>query len=221
MIIERRRYAIERGRMDLMHERMTQMLLPLFRDHNIPSPVAIWEDREGSSILTWMIEWPGFDDRQARWAAFYPIFYAERAKQDVVEFVTRTDLTLINPWPERPFQFPATAGSCETAWHPEPPIGQGAAFRAAMTGDDVALFFDAGVISISVCDLIFGPLPKAMVILSWPDTVTRGAGMAKLRAAPAPLALARSIGLSGRSVLDHGLWESFDRAAYLESWRIA
>lgn len=219
MIIERRRYSVERGRMDEMHDRMSDLLLPLFRLHNIPSPIAIWEDRDGTSILTWLIEWPSWDDRQARWAAFYPHFYTARAKQDIREFVTRTDLTLINPWSEHPITFPGTAKACETGWHPEPMIGKGAAFRTAMTGDDIRLFRDAGVSSISVSDLIFGPLPKAMVILSWPDEETRAGGIAQLASAKVPNPLADSLGLPN-NILDHGLWEQLDRAPYLNSWRL-
>jgi hypothetical protein len=219
MIIERRRYHIERGRMDEMHGRMRDMLLPLFAVHNIPRPIAIWEDPEGSSVLTWFIEWPSFEDRQSRWAAFYPFFYAERAKQNIKEFVTRTDLTLIAPWPGQSFEFPASSESCESCWHPEPPIGQGAAFRAAMSDVGAKFFVDAGVSAVCASDLIFGPLPKGMIVLSWPDPKTRDRGVEQLKALPAPNDLARSVGLTGGSIFDHGLWEQFDRALYLDSWK--
>jgi hypothetical protein len=221
VIIERRRYSIIPGRMGQMHARMRDMLLPLFRTHGVPSPIAIWEDVQGTSIMTWLIEWPSFDIRQTTWAAFYPIFYAERAKQDIEEFVTRTDLTLIAPWTDRRFLFSAGPGACESAWHPKPLIGHGAAFRAALAGEDAGIFVNAGASRINVCDLVFGPLPQAMVILSWPNADARRTGMARLAEQPAPSALARGIGLSNGSLVKHGLWENFDRVAYLETWRTA
>lgn len=205
-----------------MHDRMRHMLLPMFADHGIPMPIAMWEDRDGGSILTWMIEWPSFDARQALWANFYPHFYAARAIELATgeEFVTRTDLTLVAPWTDRPFAFPDLPDACESAWHPMPLIGQGAAFRQALNGADGVLFTEAGAIAVNVCDLLFGPLPMAMVVLSWPDAATRRAGMARLRAVPAPPDLATSLGLADGALTDSGLWEAFDRMAYLPTWQV-
>jgi hypothetical protein len=220
LIIERRRYSIARGQMDRMHDRMQRMLLPMFAQHGIPLPIAIWEDRDGASILTWMIEWPSFDARQALWANFYPHFYAARALEPSEEFVTRTDLTLIAPWTDRPFAFPDLPDACESAWHPQPLIGHGVAFRAAMSGEEAGIFAEAGALTVTISDIVFGPLPMAMVILSWPDTATRREGMARLQAAPAPPKLATALGLAHGALTDAGLWESFDRLAYLPSWRL-
>lgn len=221
-IIERRRYSVAPGQMDRMHDRMQQMLLPMFAEHGIPLPIAMWEDRDGPSMLTWMIEWPSFDARQALWANFYPHFYAARAVElkKVEEFVTRTDLTLIAPWPDRAFAFPDLAGACESAWHPQPLIGHGAAFRQGLIDRGMEFFAAAGAIAVNVCDIVFGPLPMAMVVLSWPDPETRSAGMTRLQAQPAPSAITAALGLCEGPLTDAGLWETFDRMDYLRSWRL-
>ena len=203
-----------------MHHRMTKMLLPMFKKHGIPSPIAIWEDRDSGSILTWMIEWPSFDARQARWANFYPHFYAAHAQEAGAEFVTRTDLTLVAPWPDRPFAFPDSEAACEIAWHPQPLIGHGAAFRGAMAGPEAEIFLKAGAIAVNACDIVFGPLPMAMVILSWPDAEARRDGMTLLSRASAPVAMAASLGLGEGALPSAGLWESFDRMRYLPTWRL-
>lgn len=220
MIIERRRYSVVRGQMDRMHQRMQHMLLPMFAQHGIPLPIAMWEDRDGGSILTWMIEWPSFETRQALWANFYPHFYAARALETGDEFVTRTDLTLIAPWPERPFVFPVGQGICESAWHPQPPIGQGATFRQAMNGPDADIFQAVGALAVQVSDIVFGPLPMAMVIVSWSDAEARNAGMARLERWPVPERLAGTLDLHGSSLTSAGLWEDFDRISYLPTWRL-
>jgi len=220
LIVERRRYSIARGQMDRMHHRMQQMLLPMFAQHGIPLPIAIWEDRDGSSLLTWLIEWPSFDARQALWANFYPHFYAARALETGEEFVTRTDLTLVAPWPDRAFAFPAAQDACESAWHPQLPIGQGAAFRQALSGAATDIFADAGAIGVNVCDLVFGPLPAAMIIVSWPDANVRREGMVRLAAMPVPSSLAAALGHSEGALTSCGLWEEFDRMDYLPSWRL-
>ena len=221
MIIERRRYSIVRDQMDRMHGRMTEMLLPMFKEHGIPSPIAIWEDRDGGSILTWMIEWPSFDARQALWANFYPHFYAAHGKETGEEFVTRTDLTLVAPWSDRAFAFADAEAACECAWHPQPLIGFGAAFREAMSGPEADIFRSVGTIAVNVCGIVFGPLPMAMVILSWPDSDTRREGMALLSGLRAPAAIGASLGLDEGALTDVGLWESFDRMRYLSTWRLA
>ena len=208
--------------MDRMHHRMRHMLLPMFVEHGIPLPIAMWEDRDGGSILTWMIEWPSFDARQALWANFYPHFSVARAREleSGEEFVTRTDLTLVSPWPNRLFAFPDLPGACESAWHPQPLIGQAAAFRQALTGADGEIFTAAGAIAVNVCDLVFGPLPMAMVVLSWPDAETRRIGMARLQAIPTADHPAVPSGVAADALAGAGLWESFDRVAYLPTWRL-
>jgi hypothetical protein len=214
MIIEMRRYAIMPGRMDDMHVRMTEMLLPLFQTHGIPTPLAIWEDRAGTSIFTWLLEWKGFDERQATWAAFRPIWEAARQACGGNEFVTRTDLTLIAPWPGTPLLLDQDAAGCESAWIVQPKVGHGADFRRACLDGGFAAFVDAGASGVTACDFLFGPLPKAMVLASWSDAATRERGLAELGRHPAPLSLMGSG--TDPKLCDVGRWEKLDRAAYLE-----
>ena len=92
MLLELRRYRVLPGRMHDMHARMRDLLLPLFVVHGIPRPISIWENREATSTLSWILPWPSFEARQEAWANFYPIFTAARQAQGTPEFVTRTTL---------------------------------------------------------------------------------------------------------------------------------
>jgi NIPSNAP len=216
MITELRRYSIVPGRMEAMHARMKDLLLPLFVDLKLPSPTAIWETQGQRCVFTWIIEWENFDARTAGWARYNPHFYAARMQQDIEEFVTRTDVTLINPWLDAPFEFPSDAGVCETLWLAQPVVLHGAAFRTECLKDQSALFCDVGAISISGCDIVFGPLPNAAVFLSWPDVAARDAGMAELAQKPVCDTLQKALGIK-KSVCDHGDWSPLDHADY--TWR--
>lgn len=218
MLIEMRRYAIERGRMDGMHARMSDMLIPLFDAHDMPRPFAVWEGRDGSSILTWMLQWDDFDARQAAWARVGPAFAAARARQDIAEFVTRTSLTLIAPWAGHRFDLRASGHACETAWHVQPRIGFGGPFMAACEGGVFDRFRAAGATSVTASNLMFGALPQAIILLGWPDVETRRAGEANLRAEPMPGVIAEGLTGDGAHFGDRGEWESLDRAPYLERW---
>jgi hypothetical protein len=219
MLIELRRYAVRAGAMDEMHERMRDMLLPLFREHGVPTPFAMWENRAETSILTWMLEWPSFEARQETWTRFYPVFVAARHAEGGEEFVLRTDLTLIAPWPGRAFAFAGGEGACETAWRVQPRVMFGAAFRAACLDDDFRVLRDAGATAVAACDFIFGPLPQSLLLVSWPDAVTRREGIAEIGRQPIAPNLATAILGEGLSPLDLGRWEALDRASYLKNWR--
>jgi hypothetical protein len=218
MITELRRYSILPGRMDEMHVRMTDLLLPLFAKLNLPVPRAIWDTRDGCSVFTWLIEWESFDARTEGWARYNPHFYAARLKQDIQEFVTRTDVTLINPWPDAPLGFPSGASARETLWIAQPIVLHGANFRAECLKGRSALFRDVGATAVSGCDIVFGPLPNAAVFLSWPDAAMRDTGMAELVRQPAPDSLRSALGVEN-SICHHGVWEQLDRAAYLQNGR--
>jgi hypothetical protein len=215
MIIEMRRYAILPGRMNDMHARMTEMLLPLFQTHGVPTPLAIWENRADTSILTWLLEWNGFDERQATWAAFRPVWEAARQSRGGDEFVTRTDLTLIAPWPEAPLSFGQDGAGCESAWIVQPRVGHGAVFRRTCLEGGFASFVEAGASGVAACDFLFGPLPRSLVLASWPDAGTRDRGLAELARRPAPLNLLGALGADPK-LSDAGSWEKLDRATYLE-----
>jgi hypothetical protein len=216
MLIEMRRYATLPGRMDDMHARMSGMLLPLFAEHGIPTPIAIWENRAQTSTMTWMVPWPSFEARQAAWAAFAPIFVAARRAEGTPEFVTRTTLTVIAPWDGDTFGFGAN-GHCETAWHVQPRIGFGAGFMAACNDDLFARFRAAGAVDVKACNLVFGALPQAMVLLSWPDAAAREQGMATIAAQDLGAVLSEAVLGDGASLGARGEWEALDRAAYLSA----
>lgn len=214
MLTELRRYAVLPGKMDLMHARMRDMLLPMFEAQAIPTPRAIWDNRDETSILSWMIDWPDFEARQASWARVAPLFVAARQAEGTPEFVTRTALTLIAPWAGDAIGF-AGGATCETAWHVQPRIGFGAGFAAACQGGAFDIFRAAGASAVNACNFIFGPLPQAMVLLSWPDAATRSAGMAQLASTAMPPELAEALLGEGGRFGQGGQWEALDRVDYL------
>lgn len=219
MLIEMRRYSVEQGRMDDMHARMSGLLFPLFAEHGVPRPFAIWEDRDGASMLTWLIAWEGFEARQAAWADVAPAFAAQRAKQSGGEFVTRTTLTLIAPWAGHGFNLTDTdGGACETAWHVQLRIGSGAAFMAACEAGAFDRFRAAGATRVTAANLMFGALPQAVILLGWPDIETRLTGEAELRAQVMPAPIAQALVGDGARYGSRGEWESLDRVPYLELW---
>ncbi|KQX23466.1 MULTISPECIES: hypothetical protein [unclassified Sphingomonas] len=214
MLTELRRYAIEPGHMDAMHVRMHEMLFPMFREHGIPAPRAIWENRDESSTLTWMIDWPSFERRLAAWTSFAPLFAAARRAEGTPEIVTRTTLTMIAPWPGHVPGF-TSDGGCEALWLVQPRIGFGAAFMALCEAEIFPRFRDAGASAVSASNLLFGPLPMATVFLSWPDAAARVAGYDAIRQAAMPAALAEALLGDGARFGDRGNWEGLDRATYL------
>jgi hypothetical protein len=212
MLIEMRRYTVEAGAMDRMHERMTDVLFPLFDEHDVPRPKAIWENREDTSTLTWLIEWPNYDVRSAAWAVVGPAFAAVRVQQGTPEFVTRTTLTLIAPWPGSSFA-PDRAGSCEAMWHVQPRIGLGAAFTAFCSDTIFSQLQAVGASACAGANLIFGALPQAAILVSWPDPQTRASGLRAISDIPSAGLPDMVLG-SGASLGICGQWETLDRAPY-------
>jgi len=215
MLIEMRRYAVLAGQMDKMHDRMSNMLFPLFREHGIPTPLAIWENRVITSTLTWMVPWPSFEIRQEAWSRFAPIFAEARRAQGTPEFVTRTTLTIIAPWPGAVFGFNVAPLGCETAWHVQPRIGFGARFMDACREGVFDRIRAAGATHVNGCNLVFGALPQAMIMLGWPDDSARAAGMAVLAKEYAASTLREALTAEGATFAECGEWEDLDRAVYL------
>ncbi|MHA3791108.1 hypothetical protein [Sphingomonas sp. YL-JM2C] len=214
MLTELRRYSIEAGHMDTMHARMRDMLLPMFREHGIPTPRAIWENRGDRSILTWMVDWPSFERRLEAWTSFAPLFAAARQAEGTPEFVTRTTLTMIAPWPGHMPGFGA-GGRCEALWLVQPRIGFGAAFATMCETEIFDRFREAGASGISAANLLFGALPMAAILLSWRDEDTRATGFEAIRQAAMPTPLADALLGDGGRFGDRATWELLDRAAYL------
>ena len=216
MILELRRYAVRPGRMPDMHARMRDMLLPMFAANGVPRPIAIWagDSDWGGAVMSWIVPWESFEVRAATWATFQPLFYAARAAQGGDEFVSRTDLTLIQPWVAAPFgvpdDVPERNGACESLWHVQPRIPLGATFLEQSLAAGFPAIRAAGATGISASNLLFGSLPYVAVIVSWPDPATREAGMARLSGALA--------GHYAPEVIETARWETLDRVDYLTSW---
>jgi hypothetical protein len=216
MLIEMRRYAVLPGHMANMHARMSGLLFRLFREQGVPLPIAIWENNQSNPTLTWLVAWSDFEQRQQGWARVAPLFAAARSREGTPEFVTRTTLTLIAPWPQSQFGIQAAPAACETAWHVQPRVGFGAGFMAACQGGLFDRFRALGASQVNGCNFLFGALPQAMVVLGWPDAATRAAAMATLAHEPLGLELEDGLIGEGPCLYDRGLWETLDRASYLD-----
>jgi hypothetical protein len=77
-------------------------------------------------------------------------------------------------------------------------------------------FRAAGAIQASGCNLLFGSLPQAMILLRWANPQTRAAGMATLAGQESGVALEQGVLGAGKRLGDTGEWEVLDRAPYLE-----
>src|SRR3546814_14309880 len=115
------------------------------------------------------------------YTTLFRAFVAERLAEGTAEFVTRTAVTVIAPWTGTKPGFD-TAATCETAWHVQPRVGGGAGFMAGCQATAFDRFRAAGAISVSASNLLFGALPQALVLISWPDSDTRARGIAQMAA---------------------------------------
>lgn len=215
MLIELRRYIVAPGRMADMHARMASMLLPLFAKHGIPRPRAIWTNEAVTSTMTWLVEWPDFETRAEAWARFFPIFVAERQAQGTAEFVTRTILTVLAPWPGATIGYDPAA-ACEGLWHFQPRVGFGSSFVTACNEAAFPCFQAAGASSVNAANLVFGALPAGIVLLSWPDVATRNQGMTEIASAKVGLPMAETLTGEGAVFGSRGEWETLDRVSYLD-----
>jgi hypothetical protein len=214
MLTEFRRYSVAPGCMSSMHERMQGLLLPLFPDHGVPVPSGIWENSPDRSVLSWVLEWPDFETRQAAWQSIAPAFAAARQQQGGDEFVTRTTLTMVSPWPGHSLDLGGFRPSyCETAWHIQPRVGHGSAFIGQAQG-----LFDqwelVGARQVTAFNLLFGALPQVLVLIGWDSQARRNEGMARISRMPAETIAPLVLG-QGESFEEYGEWEALDRAPYL------
>jgi hypothetical protein len=220
MIVEMRRYTIRSGCMRDMHARMKDVLIPLFQEHGMPNPLAIWQTHTPADklVMTWMLNWPSYEERRSSWLRFRPIWEAAKRARSAEEFVTRTDLTLIEAWPSHPLSFPPGADVCEAAWAVQPRVGFGGAFRTACLELEFENFAAAGASSVVACDYLFGPLPQSLILLSWADSRSRAEGIDRLSQRPLTPSMAAAIGAES-SIVASGSWERIDRASYLRTWQ--
>jgi len=206
--------------MDRMHARMRDVLLPLFRQHGVPEPFAIWStDQPEACVMTWMLKWPGLSERNATWAGFRPVWESAKKARGGQEFVTRTDLTLVDAWADATLAFPAGANVCESSWVVQPKVGLGAAFRAASLAGRCRAFIGRGALNVAASDFMFGPLPQSLVILSWADDSSRDLGVSILQESLGDGIAGEDLEL--RSTLaTPGIWLPLTRASYLPTWEL-
>jgi hypothetical protein len=76
-------------------------------------------------------------------------------------------------------------------------------------------FRSAGVTHVNGCNLLFGALPQALVMLSWPNEVTRADGMAALAKEFIGSTLEEMLLGDETTFGRRGEWEDLDRASYL------
>lgn len=216
MITELRRYSLLPGQSPAMHSRMREILMPLFATHAVPSPFAIWTPTDAAvdQVMTWMLRWPSFEARRAGWANLYPHWEKAKRERGGDEFVTRTTLTLVDPMPGLPFHFPSGEAPCETAWLVHASVGYGGDLASYCRSTLVTAARQAGATAVSACTMQFGPLPEALIWISWPDAATRSSGMTTL----SPLLTFPLRSPDARDISGEGTITELTRAPYLTTW---
>ncbi|WP_152664017.1 hypothetical protein [Sphingomonas sp. SRS2] len=155
---------------------MRDTLLPMFEQLNVPRPQIIWSSCD--DVFSWILAWESYEQRQAGWSRVYPAWHKIKMSLGDQEFVTQTELTLIQPWLQMPSFQRVKQGSCETAWHVRPHISHVGRFREACLETVFAGFQKAGATSVAGFDMLFGPLPQMLILVSWPDPQLRQAASA-------------------------------------------
>lgn len=72
-VFELRIYEAMPHRLDALHKRMGEDVLPVFARHGVPRPVANWECHVGPAapLYVYMLRWPDMDERMAAFSRFY------------------------------------------------------------------------------------------------------------------------------------------------------
>jgi hypothetical protein len=196
---------------------MREVLLPLFAANGVPSPLAVWTPAADAidPVMSWMLAWPSYDARRAGWAALYPQWETAKRARGGDEFVTRTTLTLVDPLSNFPLHFPAGEEACESAWLVHPSVGYGTDWSVYCEKTLAPAARRVGAAALSACTMQFGPLPEALLFISWPDAATRDAGTKEL----APLLAFPLTPDGGRIIPGEGEVTMLERAGYLPTWQ--
>jgi len=181
MFYELRRYRIAAGQMPLMHHRMQKVLMPLFQRCGIPRPVGVWEATAGPRLplFVWMLRWPDHQTRDAAWASFYPAWGPARlASLDGPEFVVRTGISLLKPWPGTPETGSLMGDGIDELWIQNVAVTHAATARDSFLGVDRTVLAAHGAVMKAGFDFMVGDeLPQNAVLLSWPDQDARAQGI--------------------------------------------
>jgi hypothetical protein len=158
-----------------MHTRMVSVLMPLLVKHGMPAPLGVWEAVSGHDLrkFVWMLPWPDYQTRANAFRNFYTDWRAWQAEHPEPEFVERTDVTILEPWPDSAMAFSQESSALEELWTLRLRLGLDPAAKADMIQAIGAALIGAGALVCGVFDLVFGDLPQSMLLLSWPDETTR------------------------------------------------
>lgn len=183
---ELRLYEMLPRRLPDMHHQFAREVPPLFERAGVPVPLAYWDCFAGpmTSMLAYLLHWPDLDTRMAAWGRFYTDPQWWKQYEDAhggEQMLERSHVLVLQAspaWRASAAASPAPQGLHELRLLDLPPQAAGAA-HAALAQVDVPCIEAHGAQVLGVFDQIVGQqLPRAVLLLAWPDLTTRDAAWA-------------------------------------------
>jgi hypothetical protein len=183
---ELRLYDMLPRRLPDMHHQFAREVPPLFERAGIPAPLAYWDCFAGpmTSMLAYLLHWPDLDARMAAWGRFYndPQWWKQYEDAHGGEQMLERSHVLVlkaSPaWSAAPRDAPLPSGLHELRMIGLLPLAPTAAHEA-LAHVDLPCVEAQGAQVLGVFDQVMGQqLPRAVVLLAWPDLATREAAWA-------------------------------------------
>lgn len=186
---ELRLYEMLPRRLPDMHHQFEVEIPPLFERAGVPAPLAFWDCFAGpmTAMLAYVLHWSSLDDRMAAWSRFYADPQWWKQYEDAHggdQMLERSHVLVLRAspsWaPPAAVQAltPQPGGLHELRFVDLLP-GEAAAAHAALAQVDLAGLAARGARPLGLFDMVAGErLPRAVLLLAWPDAATRDAAWA-------------------------------------------
>ncbi|MGE0097241.1 MAG: NIPSNAP family protein [Hydrogenophaga sp.] len=180
---ELRLYEMLPRRLPDMHHQFAREVPPLFERAGIPAPLAYWDCFAGpmTAMLAYILHWPDLDARMAAWGRFYTDPQWWKQYEDAhggEQMLERSHVLVLRPspaWSAAPSGPHLQAGLHELRMVDLLSQAAGAA-HDALVQVDLPCIEAQGAQVLGLFDQVMGQrLPRAVVLLAWPDLATREA----------------------------------------------
>jgi hypothetical protein len=189
---ELRLYEMLPRRLPDMHHQFAREVPPLFERAGIPVPLAYWDCFAGpmTAMLAYLLHWPDLDARMAAWGRFYTDPQWWKQYEDAhggEQMLERSHVLVLRAspaWTAAPSGAPLHTGLHELRMVDLLPQAAAAA-HDALEQVDLPCIEAQGAQVLGVFDQVMGQqLPRAVVLLAWPELATRDAAWAAHAADP-------------------------------------
>lgn len=183
---ELRLYEMLPRRLPDMHHQFAREVPPLFERAGIPAPLAYWDCFAGpmTSMLAYLLHWPDLDARMAAWGRFYTDPQWWKQYEDAhggEQMLERSHVLVLRASPAgsaAPRNAPLPSGLHELRTIDLLPQAPTAA-HDVLARVDLPCLEAQGAQVLGVFDQVMGQqLPRAVVLLAWPDLASREAAWA-------------------------------------------